>query len=483
MPPPYHYQNEPYGPPPPSSSPRYYPRNSMRMAAPPSRYHEQYQAPPPPPSFYRAEPGYGPPPPPPGPWREESQRQISSYSPRYDFCRDLAPHSDEQRHYQVPRGPLPGLYMPHMHQPSTKKEGPPPARMNSRRAASLSEPQFKRRGVSPTHIKTTNKNAATEVKKPTHAAKDSKGKKKGDALDLLAKVSSAMTEDEESEGGTEASDKNLEPPACQQGPEHSTPPRPHFSSPPKSHLYTPRTSHAPERYAIRQITPSTDQRRPPYMDNYPPRLHHREHYASLPPREFYPPPYYSSSHSPPAVISQRNSFEEGMGLGQEVVYYEGGSTDLMEIDSPHHGAYEHYPSRPEQYPSHLPPPPLPYTFVQQPRLENKTILRKKFSWKHYPEVRVNTRLNQWYASSAPLTFLLSFTNQLERFLIANRDEYLRHSALNYTAEQKQYNNWLTERLLELAARHHYIFDTEEFNFVAVRDRIRRSEERRVGKEC
>jgi len=79
-------------------------------------------------------------------------------------------------------------------------------------------------------------------------------------------------------------------------------------------------------------------------------------------------------------------------------------------------------------------------------MEDKTILRKKFSWKHYPE--------------------------LERFLIANRDEYLRHSALNYTAEQKQYNNWLTERLLEVAARHHYVFDPEDFNFVAVRDRIR-----------
>lgn len=57
-------------------------------------------------------------------------------------------------------------------------------------------------------------------------------------------------------------------------------------------------------------------------------------------------------------------------------------------------------------------------------------------------------------------------------MIANRDEYLRHSALNYTAEQKQYNNWLTERLLEVAARHHYVFDPEDFNFVAVRDRIR-----------
>jgi hypothetical protein len=61
---------------------------------------------------------------------------------------------------------------------------------------------------------------------------------------------------------------------------------------------------------------------------------------------------------------------------------------------------------------------------------------------------------------------------LEQFLIASRDEYLRHSALNYTAEQKQYNNWLTERLMDVAARNHYVFDPEEFNFVAIRDRIR-----------
>jgi hypothetical protein len=79
-------------------------------------------------------------------------------------------------------------------------------------------------------------------------------------------------------------------------------------------------------------------------------------------------------------------------------------------------------------------------------MEEKTILRKKFSWKHYPE--------------------------LERFLIQNRDDYLEHSSKNYTAEQKQYNNWLTERLLEVADQHHYAFDPEDFNFVAIRDRIR-----------
>jgi hypothetical protein len=76
----------------------------------------------------------------------------------------------------------------------------------------------------------------------------------------------------------------------------------------------------------------------------------------------------------------------------------------------------------------------------------KKIYRRKFSWKSYPE--------------------------LEEFLVANREEYLRHSALNYTLQQKQYNNLLTEKLLELATKHGYMFDTTDFNFVTVRDRIR-----------
>jgi hypothetical protein len=65
-----------------------------------------------------------------------------------------------------------------------------------------------------------------------------------------------------------------------------------------------------------------------------------------------------------------------------------------------------------------------------------------------------------------------FFYQLERFLIANRDEYLKHSNMNYTAEQKAYNNWLTEQLLQVAGQNSYVFDPEDFNFVAIRDRIR-----------
>lgn len=74
-------------------------------------------------------------------------------------------------------------------------------------------------------------------------------------------------------------------------------------------------------------------------------------------------------------------------------------------------------------------------------------------------------------SHVPFLILYQFT-QLEAFLIANREEYLRHSALNYTVQQKQYNNRLTERLLELAGEHGYVFDEEAFSFVTVRDRIR-----------
>lgn len=57
-------------------------------------------------------------------------------------------------------------------------------------------------------------------------------------------------------------------------------------------------------------------------------------------------------------------------------------------------------------------------------------------------------------------------------MIDNRDEYLKYSSRNYTVEQKQFNNMLTERLIELAEKHSYVFDPDDFNFVAIRDRIR-----------
>ena len=50
--------------------------------------------------------------------------------------------------------------------------------------------------------------------------------------------------------------------------------------------------------------------------------------------------------------------------------------------------------------------------------------------------------------------------------------YLHYSRLNYTVEQKKYNNKLTEQMLELAEKEGYVFDKEEFDFVTIRDRIR-----------
>jgi hypothetical protein len=62
--------------------------------------------------------------------------------------------------------------------------------------------------------------------------------------------------------------------------------------------------------------------------------------------------------------------------------------------------------------------------------------------------------------------------QLEKFLIEHRSEYLKYSSMNYTAEQKKYNNWLTNQVLQLAAENNFEFDPQEFNFVGIRDRVR-----------
>jgi len=119
----------------------------------------------------------------------------------------------------------------------------------------------------------------------------------------------------------------------------------------------------------------------------------------------------------------------------------------------------------------------------------RQVLHKKFSWKNYPEVSsVHHPYRHIFLYMLSRCYLLHTRSQclpklklslpilscqqLEEFLIANRDEYLRHSTLNYTVQQKQYNNRLTERLLELAADCGYAFDEHEFSFVAVRDRIR-----------
>jgi hypothetical protein len=89
---------------------------------------------------------------------------------------------------------------------------------------------------------------------------------------------------------------------------------------------------------------------------------------------------------------------------------------------------------------------LPHSLVGKTvQGEVKGILRRKFSWRSFPE--------------------------LERYLIDHRQQYLQYSSqLNYTTDQKRYNNHLTQGLLDVAKREGYLF--EDFSFAAVRDRIR-----------
>lgn len=86
-----------------------------------------------------------------------------------------------------------------------------------------------------------------------------------------------------------------------------------------------------------------------------------------------------------------------------------------------------------------------YVGMHTPRKQVLGVLQRKFTWKNYPE--------------------------LEDFLIEKREEYLRHSSTyNYTATQKEFNNELTNQLLDRASSLGYIFD--RFLYVEVRDRIR-----------
>ena len=82
---------------------------------------------------------------------------------------------------------------------------------------------------------------------------------------------------------------------------------------------------------------------------------------------------------------------------------------------------------------------------------------------HRATKAVITRSQKWAWRDFP---------ELEAFLVANRDDYLRHSARNYTPEQKEYNNRLTQQLLAVAAESGYVFHSGDFDFGSVRDRIR-----------
>jgi len=215
-------------------------------------------------------------------------------------------------------------------------------------------------------------------------------------------------------------------------------------------LKTPRTP-AVARSSSRPapITPTGPPRGyPPYYgggyDEYygppPPPHHMRGYYGPPPPRH----PMRDGWHPDHPAVVERHSFDSDHSHGTS------GTGGTLPPPPPHEAGWggpwgppppppaapfddRYHPSHYNNYAQHSPP-------------ESKTILRKKFSWKHYPE--------------------------LEAFLIENRDDYLEHSSRNYTIAQKQFNNMLTERLLAVAEKYNYMFSPEDFNFVGVRDRIR-----------
>eukprot|EP00956_Cyclotella_meneghiniana_P024717 scaffold50014_cov66-Cyclotella_meneghiniana.AAC.9 len=163
----------------------------------------------------------------------------------------------------------------------------------------------------------------------------------------------------------------------------------------------------------------------------------------------YSNPYESSPNHGPGYDSYRyDNTHASVHRGQEQYPVYNQSMSSWEQQQPPPTQYYNPPAA-----ARLPPPSddrnnAKHQFRKEARDRNSEpiILKKSFSWRNYPE--------------------------LEQYLIANRTKYLQHSAKNYTVEQKQFNNRLTDGLLQVAADYNYIFDESCFDFVSVRDRIR-----------
>jgi len=211
-----------------------------------------------------------------------------------------------------------------------------------------------------------------------------------------------------------------------------------------------------------QGPPGSSQRHGSY---HPPTPQSGRYHPDSPPRSSaqQAPPYSHNPYGPPPPSSGAHmdpyepydyAASSPPGGGAEAHYHVPNAVS-NETECPPSSSHRHHHHHPGGRPGVPPSPdagvgmgPKYHQFRKGGRSVHSEpiVLRKKFSWRNYPE--------------------------LEEYLIANRTDYLRHSALNYTAEQKHFNNRLTEGLLELAAKLNYVFDETCFNFVAVRDRIR-----------
>jgi hypothetical protein len=260
-------------------------------------------------------------------------------------------------------------------------------------------------------------------------------KKDADPLALLAKVSSTMEDDEDKEEVKEGSPTSPLQRRSQEVPVATATPKSDPSTyVPRQPAYT---------YGPKPITPTGNYS--PY-DDAPQYHHHRgpaypppQTRGSLPPHPYPPPSYLPHARVGPTewdtgrpVMVERTSFDShdsgdysrgappryyydgpdyGPSSPPQHYYARSGSYPPSYGGPPPQWGYEGPPSHAPFYPPRgpptahgglyerpgperdAPPPPYqsstaaPYTYVQQPTLEEKTVLRKKFSWKHYPEVR------------------------------------------------------------------------------------------------
>jgi len=380
------------GPPPPYGGPNDYwsydhapPRGSGYWGPPPPSPYENY-LPPPPGDRSMPPPSRGPPPR--GPTRPSLSHEESPPTP----------------HMRIPNSPGGSFH-----------RGPPPL-------------QPRHGDFIPPPPKTSRASSREES-----SAKD---KKKGDPLSILANVSADMTSNEKKKSQqppqTEAPRPSVPMPAPTsplQRRSRPSPITPNQTSPgnkqrSQRHQVTP-SGHSGAGPAGRTLEqpPSWDYGQEPGFGDHPPPP------AYYPPRRRHPgyeyPPRYSDGGPPPGspALVERGSFDsqggdpyrdrppygpappqyhyDDHGYG----YWEGGPPAYP---PPRYNHYEWggYDVPPEEgyYRTPPPPPPMaPYTMVQQPRLEEKTILRKKFSWKHYPEVSICSDC-WWIAVCLELSF-------------------------------------------------------------------------------
>ena len=124
-------------------------------------------------------------------------------------------------------------------------------------------------------------------------------------------------------------------------------------------------------------------------------------------------------------------------------------------------------------------PPHPASFYHPPPQFQHTDRKAatcKPELREYPAIASLDPAEAYHANKSVITRSQKWAwrdfPELEAFLVAHRDEYLRHSARNYTPEQKEYNNNLTVQLLAVAGESGYVFHSGDFDFVSIRDRIR-----------